>query len=125
MQELIESIEERKLMVRCWHCDWHEQRTLSWFSGQRHMNCPQCESIIVLDTSDVRRELARQRRQLSELRTQIAKLLGDARKRSTLLSGESASVPQDPLMELAIAKSHPDILLPSIRGAAAARRHAR
>ena len=63
MQDLIESIEERKLLVRCWHCDWNEHRSLSWFSGQRHMNCPHCESIIVLDTSDVRRELARQRRQ--------------------------------------------------------------
>jgi hypothetical protein len=125
MQDLIESIEERKLLLRCWHCDWNEQRTLSWFSGQRHMNCPQCESIIVLDTSDVRRELARQRRQLSELRDQIAKLLGDARKRSTLMPGDSASVAHDPLLELAIAKSHPDILLPSMRGTAAARRHAR
>jgi hypothetical protein len=125
MQDRIESIEERKLPVRCWHCDWNEQRTLSWFSGQRHMSCPQCESIIVLDTSDVRRELARQRRQLSELRDQIAKLLGDARKRSAFVPGESASVARDPLMELAIAKSHPDILLPSMRGTAAARRHAR
>jgi hypothetical protein len=125
MQDLIESIEERKLLVRCWHCDWTEHRTLSWFSGQRHMSCPECESIIVLDTSDVRRELARQRRQLTELRDQIAKLLGDARKRSTLMTCGSACVAQDPLMELAIAKSHPDILLPSMRGTAAARRHAR
>jgi hypothetical protein len=125
MQDLIESIEERKLLVRCWHCDWNEHRSLSWFSGQRHMNCPHCESIIVLDTSDVRRELARQRRQLSELRSQIAKLLGDARKRSTLMPGESSNLPQDPLMELAIAKSHPDLLQPSMRSAAAARRHAR
>lgn len=125
MQDLIESIEERQLSVRCWHCDWNEQRTLSWFAGQRHMSCPQCESIIVLDTSDVRRELARQRRQLSQLRDQIAKLLGDARKRSTLMPGESAGGSPDPLMELAIAKSHPDILLPSMRGTAAARRQAR
>jgi hypothetical protein len=125
MQELIESIEERTLLVRCWHCDWNELRTLSWFSGQRHMNCPYCENIIVLDTSDVRRELTRQRRQLSELGSQIAKLLGDARKRSMLLPGESGSVPQDPMMGLAIAKSHPDNSLPSLRGAAAARRHAR
>ena len=125
MQNLIDTIEERRLLVRCWHCDWSEQRTLRWFSGQRHMSCPNCESIIVLDTSDVRRELARQRRQLSELRDQIAKLLGDARKRSTLMPGESAGAVRDPLMELAIAKSHPDILLPSMRGTAAARRHAR
>jgi hypothetical protein len=41
------------------------------------------------------------------------------------LPGESASVAHDPLMELAIAKSHPDVLLPSMRGTAAARRHAR
>jgi hypothetical protein len=125
MQDLMESIEERQWSVRCWHCDWNELRTLSWFAGQRHMNCPQCESIIVLDTSDVRRELARQRRQLAQLRDQIAKLLGDARKRSTLMPGESAGGSQDPLMELAIAKSHPDVLLPSMRGTAAARRQAR
>lgn len=124
-QELNELIDGREIDIKCWQCGWTEPRTLAWLSEQRHMNCPGCSSVIVLDSSEVRREIARQRRQLSALHGQMVNLLESASKtarraqlppRMTALAAKS---------ELALARSHPNTLIPSMRPAAAARRFPR
>jgi hypothetical protein len=75
MSDLQQVIEAREIDIRCWHCGWIESRTVSWLNSKRHMSCPTCSSVIVLDTSEVRREITRQRRQLSTLHGQMVNLL--------------------------------------------------
>ncbi len=67
MAALDDLIEARELEVRCAHCEWAEFRVLGWLSARRDMNCPTCLSVIVLNTSERRREIACLRRQVFAL----------------------------------------------------------
>jgi ribosomal protein S27E len=125
MAELDEVIEGREIDIKCWHCGWTEPRTLAWLSAQRHMNCPVCTSVIVLDSSEMRREINRQRRQLSALHGQMVNLLQSAGKISRRAQLPPRMTGLTPKMDLALARSHPNTLIPSMRPAAAARRFPR
>jgi ribosomal protein S27E len=125
MGQLSELIERREMDVRCWQCDWAEARTLQWVSAQRHMNCPACAAVIVLDTSEVRREIALQRKQLAALHGQMVNLLQGADKISRRAQLPPRMTGLAPKVELALARSHPNTLIPSMRPAAAARRFPR
>ena len=107
MSELHEVIEGRELDIRCWHCGWVEARTLSWVSSKRHMSCPTCNSVIVLDTSEVRREIVRQRKQLAALHGQMVKIMDMSAKQPTLRAVRPAGC--RPNLDLALAHRHPDI----------------
>ena len=124
-EELSELIDSREIDIKCWQCGWSEPRTLAWLSAQRHMNCPGCSSVIVLDSSEVRREIARQRRQLSALHGQMVSLLESASKTSRRAQLPPRMANHAPKMELALSRSHPNTLIPSMRPAAAARRFPR
>jgi hypothetical protein len=79
----------------------------------------------VLDSSELRREITRQRRQFSALHDQMVNLLQPAGKiprRAQLPARMSALVP---VMDLALARSHPNTQIPSMGPAAAARRFPR
>ena len=125
MAELDELIEGREIDIRCWHCGWTEPRTLAWLSAQRHMSCPRCTSVIVLDSSEVRREITRQRKQLSALHGQMLNLLESASKIARRAQLPPRMTGLAPKMDLALARSHPNTLIPSMRPAAAARRFPR
>ena len=125
MASLNELIERREIDIRCWQCDWSEARTLSWLSTQRHMNCPVCAAVIVLDTSEVRREISRQRKQLSALHGQMVNLLQSADKISRRAQLAPRLSGRQPNSELELARSHPNTLIPSMRPAAAARKFPR
>jgi hypothetical protein len=123
MPDLNELIERREIDIRCWHCSWTESRTLSWISAQRHMTCPTCSNVIVLDGSELRREISRQRKQLEALHGQMVNLLQSASR----ISPRRAQLPPRmpgfaPKMDLALARSHPNTLIPSLRPAAVAKR---
>jgi ribosomal protein S27E len=125
MAELNDLIEGREIDIKCWQCGWTEPRTLAWLSAQRHMNCPGCASVIVLDSSELRREITRQRRQLSALHDQMVSLLQSAGKISRRAQQPGRVTAFAPIMDLALARSHPNTLIPSMRPAAAARRFPR
>src|ERR1700761_8868373 len=125
MAELNELIESREIDIKCWQCGWTEPRTLAWLSAQRHMNCPGCSSVIVLDSSELRREISRQRKQLSALHGQMVNLLESAGKISRRAQLPPKMTGLTPKMDLALARSHPNTLIPSMRPAAAARRFPR
>jgi hypothetical protein len=125
MGELDELIENREIDIHCWQCQWTEPRSLSWLSSQRHMNCPLCASVIVLDSSEVRREIARQRRQLAALHGQMVNLLQSAGKIARRAQLPPRMTGLTPKMDLALARTHPNTLIPSMRPAAAARRFPR
>lgn len=122
MAELDDLIERREIDVRCWHCNWTEARTLNWVAAQRHMSCPACASVIVLDSSALRREINRQRKQLSALHGQMVNLLQGASKISRRAQPAPRMSGIAPKMDLALARSHPDTLTPAMRPASAARR---
>ncbi len=86
------------------------------------MNCPACAGVIVLDTSDMRRAIANQRRQLSALHEQMTKLLGGACKIAPHSRLPPRTAPLAPQLDLAIARKHPDTAASSLRLMAAARR---
>ena len=107
MSELQEVIEGRDFDIRCWHCGWAEARTLRWVSSKRHMSCPTCSSVIVLDTSQVRREIVRQRKQLAALHGQMVRIMDTAGKQPAL--GAVRHSVCRPQLDLALAHRHPDI----------------
>lgn len=125
MSELDQVIDGREIDIKCWHCGWTEPRTLAWLSEQRHMNCPGCSSVIVLDSSEVRREITRQRRQLSALHGQMLDTLRAAGYISRRSAATSRTTAMAPKMDLALARSHPNTLLRALRPAAATRRPSR
>ncbi len=105
--ELQEVIERREIEIGCWQCGWTEARTLSWLSSMRHMSCPTCGSVIVLDTSEVRREITRHRRQLSTLHGQMLTIMDAASKQQLPRPVRGPSVRGG--LDLALAHRHPDI----------------
>jgi ribosomal protein S27E len=105
MSELQQVIEGRELDIRCWQCGWMEARTLSWVSSRRHMSCPTCSSIIVLDTSEVRREILRQRKQIAALHGQMVRIMDTS---STQLLCTVRQSNGRPNLDLALAHRHPD-----------------
>ena len=118
MADLDDLIERREIDVCCWHCDWSGTRTLHWVAAQRHMSCPACASVIVLDSSNLRREITRQRKQLSALHGQMVHLLqgaGKISRRSPLPPPMTGIAPK---LDLALARSHPNMLAPALRPAA-------
>ena len=122
MADLNELIERREIDIRCWHCNWTESRALSWISAQRHMNCPTCSSVIVLDSSELRREMSRQRKQLEALHEQMVNLLQSAGRIARRAQFPRRLSGLAPKMDLALAKSHPHTLMSSLRPAAAVKR---
>ncbi len=75
MSALSEAIESRELAVRCPHCAWSDLRAISWLSERRDMNCPACRGVIVLNTSERRREISLLRRQVAILHKHLADLI--------------------------------------------------
>ena len=123
MWNLQQVIAGREIEIRCWHCGWTEARTLSWLSSKRHMSCPTCTSVIVLDTSEVRREITRQRRQLSTLHGQMVNLLDASGRQQAPPSNQPASrrPTSRPNLDLALAHRHPDVLASGSRSSSVRR----
>jgi hypothetical protein len=72
------------------------------------MSCPTCDSVIVLDTSEVRREIMRQRKQLATLHGQMLNVLESSRKIAQRPQRTSQQPNPRPVMDLALAHRHPD-----------------
>jgi hypothetical protein len=115
MWDLQQVLEEREIDVRCWQCGWTEARTMSWLSSKRHMSCPTCDSVIVLDTSQVRREIMRQRKQLAALHGQMVNLLESPNKISQRPLQTLRHANPRPVLDLALAHRHPETLALSAR----------
>jgi hypothetical protein len=102
MGALNEVIESTELPVHCRRCGWTEQRTVMWLSAHRDMNCPACCSVIVLNTSERRREISQLRRQLAALHDHLSDLIPLA---GHLLNGMPTPV-RTPAPDLALASAY-------------------
>lgn len=78
MADLTNMIDTLQLRVECPHCGYGEDKTLSWLSTRRDMNCCQCSGVIVLNTSERKREMAALRRQVESLHDQLVDTISTA-----------------------------------------------
>jgi len=117
--EVEELLEQREIDVECWKCANTAQLTLQWVTTHRDMCCAQCGTLIILNTSKLQGEVARLRRQLGALHSQMSGVLSDVSK-----IARRAPRPGDikPQFKLALAKSHPDKLSGCVSAVSAARR---
>ena len=70
-------LEQREIEVDCWKCAHTARLTLHWLSTHRDMCCAECGNLIILNTSKLQGEVARLRRQLSALHSQMSGVLND------------------------------------------------
>jgi hypothetical protein len=105
--EVEEMLEQREIEVDCWKCGNKAQLTLHWVSTHRDMCCADCGTLIILNGSKLQGEVARLRRQLSALHTQMSGVLTGVKKMSRRMPRPVEIKPQ---FKLALAKSHPDKL---------------
>ncbi len=105
--EVEELLEQREIEVDCWKCANKAQLTLRWVSTHRDMCCSECGTLIILNTSKLQGEVARLRRQLGALHSQMSGVLSDVTKISRRMPRPVDIKPQ---FKLALAKSHPDKL---------------
>lgn len=118
--EVEELLEQREIDVDCWRCGNKAQLTLHWVSTHRDMCCPDCGTLIILNTSKLQGEVARLRRQLGALHAQMSGVLTDVQKMSRRMPRPADIKPQ---FKLALAKSHPDKLSGCVSAVSAQRRH--
>lgn len=91
MSALNDLIESREVEIRCPHCGWRELRTLRWLAPLRDMNCTACRNVIVLNTSERKREIACLRRQISTLHDQLAGMMPASRFAQRVQTGMRAA----------------------------------
>jgi hypothetical protein len=80
MSDLTAVIGSKELPVDCGQCNWQDARCLDWLLVHRDMICPGCGGVIVLNTSERRRQMAALQRQVRALHEQLVETLS-----STLL----------------------------------------
>ena len=112
-------LEQREIEVECWKCAHKAQLTLHWVSTHRDMCCAECGTLIILNTSKLQGEVARLRRQLGTLHSQMSGVLNDVTKIARRMPRPVEIKPQ---FKLALAKSHPDKLSGCVSAVSAARR---
>ena len=74
--EIERLLETREMEVQCWSCGSAQRRMVSWVSAHRDTSCSDCGMLIVLNTSSIKAEVMRTRRQLSDLHSQISNVFG-------------------------------------------------
>jgi hypothetical protein len=117
--EVEELLEQREIDVDCWQCTSQVRLTLLWVSTHRDMCCPECGTLIILNTSKLQGEVARLRRQLGALHSQMSGVLNDAPK---IVRRMPRQVDIKPQFKLALAKSHPDKLSGCVSAVSGSRR---
>src|ERR1700742_908323 len=85
MADLETLIDSRELDIDCRQCGWRGGRPLAWLRVQRDMNCPACRAVIVLNTSERRRQMAAVRRQVEALHQQLTDTIPSASRMLTRL----------------------------------------
>lgn len=78
LKEINALIDAYEIDIHCSRCASTLKRSISWLHKRYMMNCPECESVIVLRTSTMTEEIRRVSRQLKELQLQLVESVGKA-----------------------------------------------
>ena len=78
LEEITALIDAYEIDIPCSRCDTTLQRSISWLHKRYMMNCPACQSVIVLRTSTMTEEIRRVGRQLKDLQLQLLASVGKA-----------------------------------------------
>jgi hypothetical protein len=114
MASLTAVIESKELQIECRPCGWRDYRSLSWLSDHRDMVCPVCLGVIVLNTSDRRREMAALRRQAYTLHDQL----------TISIPATIRPLPAKPRLALTLLRQYRDNKWPSLNDSRTPRRMA-
>lgn len=60
-----------ELTIGCEKCGAQTTRTIGWIKEHRDMKCPECEAVIVLNTSRITSTIRSVERRLGDLRSQL------------------------------------------------------
>lgn len=66
-----EIVSNYELTIACEKCGAQTQKTIGWIRQHRDMKCPQCEAVIVLNTSRITGTIRSVERRLGDLQSQL------------------------------------------------------
>jgi hypothetical protein len=78
LDEIDALIEAYEIDISCARCRASLRRSISWLQNRYVMNCPDCDSVIVLGTSTMAEEIRRISRRMRELQLQLVERVGKA-----------------------------------------------
>lgn len=76
MESLEELIKAHEIDIKCPGCERTCKRTIAWLRKHRDMQCPVCETTIILGTSKLNAEMRNIERQMAELHRQLSQKFG-------------------------------------------------
>jgi hypothetical protein len=70
-ETISEIVSNYELTIACEKCGAQTQKTIGWIRLHRDMKCPQCEAVIVLNTSRITGTIRSVERRLGDLQSQL------------------------------------------------------
>jgi hypothetical protein len=70
-ETISEIVSNYELTIACEKCGAQSQKTIGWIRLHRDMKCPQCEAVIVLNTSRITGTIRSVERRLGDLQNQL------------------------------------------------------
>ena len=70
-ESIADIVSNYELTIACEKCGAQTPRTIGWIRQHRDMKCPECDAIIVLNTSRITGTIRSVERRLGDLRTQL------------------------------------------------------
>jgi anaerobic ribonucleoside-triphosphate reductase len=70
-ETISEIVSNYELTIACDQCGAQTPKTIGWIRLQRDMKCPQCDAVIVLNTSRITGTIRSVERRLGDLQSQL------------------------------------------------------
>lgn len=70
-ETIAEIVGNYELTIACDQCGTETQKTIGWIRLHRDMKCPQCDAVIVLNTSRITGTIRSIERRLGDLQSQL------------------------------------------------------
>jgi hypothetical protein len=74
-ETISEIVSNYELAIACDKCGAQTQKTIGWIRLHRDMKCPQCDAVIVLNTSRITGTIRSVERRLGDLQSQLTEHL--------------------------------------------------
>ena len=70
-ETIAQIVSNYELTIACERCSAQSQKTIGWIRLHRDMKCPQCDAVIVLNTSRITATIRSVERRLGDLQSQL------------------------------------------------------